>query len=376
MVSNNEDDLIGSAPGSDEDLKKIDFFYYKEVEKKQSIYFYNIPWWVYYFGAWAVIILGTLSIAIYTLLTPPKLSLIIKNRTHQIAPVQGLFYPPDFERNRQAEKNEFFQKIQRYKYAHLSPENTEVTPQGLKPVKSASGAAPWEVYGAEKSTKSGRRLVIIVRNLGISERNTGVVFDFPPQIVLNFSPYTRNLNQWVAYARGNGNEVIITLPLEPQNVATTDSGSLQLSSSNSTPVNLSLYNKILGLTTGYTGLIFSNDSRIITGTNPLLKTIMRDVSRRGLILVDNRLASNTTLALNRDARNLGIPYRAIDWSLTQNFPEKDVRSRLRRLESLIARKRTTVALFSSHPLTLSLLSEWIKKTDSQNIQLVPLTQIL
>ena len=80
-----------------------------------------------------------------------------------------------------------------------------------------------------QDTNARARVAIIVEGLGLnSEATEAAIKSLPASVTLAFSPYTRDLQDWLRRATEAGHEVLVEVPLESNRFPADDPGPLGL----------------------------------------------------------------------------------------------------------------------------------------------------
>ncbi|HEX5483352.1 MAG TPA: divergent polysaccharide deacetylase family protein [Terriglobia bacterium] len=111
-----------------------------------------------------------------------------------------------------------------------------------------------------------------------------------------------------------------------------------------------------------------------TSDSALMAEVMTELRRRHLFFVDSRTSANS-LAL-RAARRAGLPafYRSVFLDDTKSVPY--TLNQLRLLGRLAQRRGAALAIGHPYPTTLSALAQFLPEMKRNNIELVPVSQLL
>jgi hypothetical protein len=124
---------------------------------------------------------------------------------------------------------------------------------GQLPIIGSDGTAPWKYY-AKPFAESDRRprIAVIVTGLGLNAALTQIAINhLPGNVTLAFDPYTDRLNDWMAQARAQGHEVLIGVPMEPNDYPDSDPGPATLLTSLSASDNKQRLEWTLARASGY-----------------------------------------------------------------------------------------------------------------------------
>ncbi|HWC63268.1 MAG TPA: divergent polysaccharide deacetylase family protein, partial [Rhizomicrobium sp.] len=104
------------------------------------------------------------------------------------------------------------------------PALVENSPSGPLPRIADDGRKPMNVYAAP-AAPGKFRIAIVVSGLGVSEKATAAALAaLPSGVTLGFAPYAGDVQRWVNQARQSGHEVLLEVPMEPQDFPDSDPG--------------------------------------------------------------------------------------------------------------------------------------------------------
>jgi len=133
----------------------------------------------------------------------------------------------------------------------------EQTEMGLLPRIAEAGGTAFDTY-ARPETKldaAKPKVAIIVTGLGLSRATTEAALSAMPQeVAMALNVYARGLDFWVARAREDGHEVLLSVPLETSAFPFRDPGPDALRVLYSPEENVQKLHSILGRTAGYFGI--------------------------------------------------------------------------------------------------------------------------
>ncbi len=245
---------------------------------------------------------------------------------------------------------------------------------GFKPVLGPDGLIAWQEY-ARPYTGSGDapRIAIMVTDIGLNTRSSNAAIDnLPGQVDLAFSPYGRNLQDWMNKGRAKGHEGFLMIPTEPINYPANDPGPHTLITDFSPRDNLLRLDWVLSQVTGYVGVINHMGSKF-TASEEALTPILTDLSGRGLMLVDAR-SSRFSMAA-RIARGLNMPRAVNDRYIGNVITSEEIQRQLRELESTANTLGVALGLARATPLTINEIAAWAETLGDKGIELVPVTAV-
>ena len=254
------------------------------------------------------------------------------------------------------------------------PDLSEESPHGLLPITAEDGRQAWKVYAKPfVYQNTNPRVSIVVRGLGQSVSATNAAINLlPGNVTLAFDPYTPNLTDWMKKARAAGHEVMLMVPLEPTNFPYDDPGPLGLMTVNAPEENRLRLEKILGLMTGYIGVMTSMGSKFNTSEEHL-RLFLEVIKKRGLMLLEGAINSKTLAP--KIATEIGLP-----WALTNvvldSIPTKaEIDIQLAELEAVLAKKSAVVAIAEGYPSSIERIGAWTTDLAAKNFVLAPLSAL-
>jgi polysaccharide deacetylase 2 family uncharacterized protein YibQ len=253
------------------------------------------------------------------------------------------------------------------------PALIENSPSGPLPRISDDGRKPMNIYAAP--SPSGKfRIAIVVSGLGVSDKATmAALAALPAGVTLGFAPYAGDVQNWVNQARGAGHEVLLEIPMEPQDFPDSDPGPHTLRAGVDEAANLQRLTWTLTRFTGYAGTTNLLGQRFLSEPGALAPA-MTYLARRGLYFFDNGTAAQSAAA--QVAVTTATPFAGTDEMIDgiQAGPEID-----RRLSTLEDEARTHGSAIGSgflYPVTVDRIAAWAKGLQGRGFVLVPVSAIV
>ncbi len=241
---------------------------------------------------------------------------------------------------------------------------------GPLPKIAEDGRTSWKAYARPFDAADERaRIAIVLVGLGLSRAATeAAIARTPTAVNLAFDVYAKNLDDWVRAARQGGHEVLLTVPMEPDDFPATDPGPYALLASQDAPEKLRTLEFILSRFAGYVGVLALTDSKLAqdeTQIRPVLEAL-RD---RGLMYLGGA-DSGTKIAAAIGLAS-APPYLVLDTSPTAVA----IDTQLAALEGLARERKAAVAVASPYPSTLTRLAAWAETLEKKNIALAPVSAL-
>jgi uncharacterized protein len=231
----------------------------------------------------------------------------------------------------------------------------------------------WQRFAAHHGETGGRPLVaVVIDDMGLDRRRSERAIRLPGPLTLSYLTYARHLAEQTAAARAAGHELMVHLPMEPENM-TVDPGP------NALKVELAdeeLDRRIAWALSRFPGFVGINNhmgSRF-TADRGGMERVMAALSRHGLLWLDSRTTPDT--AGPRTARDAGVPFAERAVFLDNETGPTELWARLAELASLAHRTGYAVAIGHPYDATLQALAEWLPTVTDQGLALVPVSAIV
>ena len=231
----------------------------------------------------------------------------------------------------------------------------------------------WQRFAVTTEIPSESPMIaIVVDDLGVNVRNAARTISLPGPLTLAFMSYARNLQAQTETARAAGHELMLHLPMEPQD-RTADPGPNVLLTRLPVEENLRRLRWALERFEGYIGVNNHMGSRF-TQDEEGMALVMNELSARGLMFLDSRTARGSVSGPL--ARRYGVPIVGRDVFL-DNVPKADqVRSRLDELETIARIYGRAIGIAHPHKGTIEALEAWLPSLNARGLTLVPLSAFL
>ena len=257
---------------------------------------------------------------------------------------------------------------------HPDPALIEESPSGPLPRIGPDGRKPWRVYSRPYNKLTDRpRIAVVVSDVGIAEETTDQAIGLPGAVTLALAPYARNLADVVQRARDAGHEVLLTLPMEPNDYPRSDPGPYALLTSLDRAENMKRLEWVLGRATGYIGLA-SYQAGAFGNAPRLLSPVMKALSDRGLVYLETRPRDVGT-ALTAAGR-AGAPHAAVDIVADADLTRATILRRLNEAEVLANAQGTAIVMIHPYPMAMARVQRWAESLDAEGPKLSPLSAVI
>lgn len=260
-----------------------------------------------------------------------------------------------------------------------APDNAliESSRYGKLPRIAANGQTPSRRYARPSAVsvlpRQGEpaRIAILINGMGLSEQiTTEAIAKLPGQVTLAFSPYGRNLQEWVRRSRADGHEVMLQIPLEPFDYPDNDPGPQTLLTGLTPEENLKRLLWLMGRFTGYIGVTNHMGAKFAAAQNSFLP-VLEELRRRGLVYVDDGTSSRSTAG--QIARDLGLGFSVAHVQLDAGGTPGSIEKALQKLESIALENGHAIGVGTSLPATIEQISTWAAALERKGIILIPVS---
>ncbi|MEO8559100.1 MAG: divergent polysaccharide deacetylase family protein, partial [Rhodospirillales bacterium] len=256
-----------------------------------------------------------------------------------------------------------------------NPVFQENSPYGALPRIAADGRLPWIVNDARFDHRTRTpRISILLIGLGLDVKTTeDAIVKLPPEVSLAFLPYTPNLDRWTKLARDFGHEVLLSLPLESGDPATQQAlGPRMLGAQATDAENLDRLRWVLSRASGYTGLVTWEGESFLANEKASL-SVLQEISNRGLLLVDSRMAKPNTV--QQLAGPIGLPFAKSRGFIDEPRDAAAIDANLATLEDLAKRNNFAMAMAVAFPISIERLVNWSRTVTQRGFVLAPVTGV-
>ena len=260
-----------------------------------------------------------------------------------------------------------------YEYGALKSIKSKKNITGSKPSPTKASTAAWLRFAAVTPAQNGQpAIAIVMDDLGIDQRRTGVAIDLPAPITLAFIPYGYRLSTHTRRARENGHELLVHLPMEPLN-ANADPGKNALLKG---LTDKQLRSRIEWNLTRFQGFVGINNhmGSKFTAWERGMKLVVETLKDRGLIFLDSKTTKNTVGL--RLATALNVPNAARDVFLDNEISIKSIQRQLKLLERVARKSGSAIGICHPHDATVKVLRDWIPNAKKRGFILVPVSAII
>jgi len=246
---------------------------------------------------------------------------------------------------------------------------------GQIPRVGIDGAKVSDVYARpfDPAKAEGPRIAIVVTGLAVSSATTSEAMSkLPGPVTFAFAPYGTDVDRLATRARGEGHELLLQLPMEPFDYPDNDPGPQTLLTTLAPEQNIDRLQWLMSRFQGYVGVANFMGARF-TANDQALAPILREISKRGLIYVDDG-TSPRSLAGQIAGANM-LPFAKAAMVLDMVPTPAEVDRALVKLEGMARDKGFAVGIVSALPVSIDRLAAWTKTAESRGFVLVPITAV-
>jgi len=251
-------------------------------------------------------------------------------------------------------------------------ELVEESQYGPLPRVATDGRRPIDVYARPSRyvvAKAGDppRVAILVTGLGLPDAPAGdVLKGLPAPISVAYGAYGRNLQESVSRARDEGHEVLLQIPLEPNNYPTVDPGPHTLLTTLPPQENMKRLQWLMSRYTGYVGVTNHMGDKF-EATSASLTPVLEELKQRGLLYVDDGSVKDSTVS--QVAGAIGLDYSVASMQIDPG----NLAKQLAQLEAMAKERGSAIGVVKASPATVKQLSDWAAKLEAKGFVLVPVS---
>jgi polysaccharide deacetylase 2 family uncharacterized protein YibQ len=256
------------------------------------------------------------------------------------------------------------------------PDLIEQSAYGPLPRVSPDGRKPREAYArrAPPVAAGTPRIALVISGMGLSQTGTqNAITALPKDVTLAFAPYGSSLQRWVDKARADGHEVLLQVPLEPDNYPEQDPGEHTLLVSTDHRAIEQDLQWVLGRVTSYAGVMNYMGARF-TSDDHAMMPFLGEVGERGLYYLDDGSSPQSHSDVVGEA--LQVPVVKADRILDQGRSAGEIGRELDALEAIARTRGIAVGVASAFPTSVETIAKWAREAPARGIVIVPASAAL
>lgn len=254
----------------------------------------------------------------------------------------------------------------------IDARTSERSQTGVLPRISETGLLPRLVYARPFAPTARPMIGIVMTGVGIGARGTSdAIARLPGEVTLAFAPYGRDLENQVLRARRDGHEILLQVPMEPQDYPDSDPGPHTLKAQAPLRENIERLHWLMSRFQGYIGLTNFMGGRLMAETGPY-GGLLEEINRRGLMFLDDGTAPQGKTA--DIGSRIGLPVLVAD--RVHEASGKPLETLLREAEDLARRNGRAILTVPALPANIEKLVAWERGLAAREIVLAPISAIL
>ena len=251
------------------------------------------------------------------------------------------------------------------------PQQKKTGPKDKKQVKEAKKHAESLVAGSFEKTSL---IAIVIDDLGQDVKQAKEVLALPGNITVAVLPGLAQSKDVANLAKQAGHEVLLHMPMEPlkNHEKTKTPGTL---SADMTPMAfLTTVSDDVESVPGAVG-VNNHEGSALTENKEAMKFLMAELKTRNLFFLDS--LTNAKSVAYATAIEFGMKSARRDVFLDNEGDNPEyIRKQLDELVEIARNHGKAIGIGHPHPVTLSELRKWLAETDSQGIEIVPVSRLM
>ena len=241
----------------------------------------------------------------------------------------------------------------------------------LQAIAPAAGVvAPADISPVVTGNKI--RIAIVIDDLGPSYRDSRAAIALPASVTLAFLPYAERLDDLTRRAREAGHEMLVHMPMEPENMAQNNPGPQALTLSLEPDEIRARVRAALDSFDEHVGLNNHMGSRF-TADLPAMRLVLEELAQRNQLFFDSRTSPQSVGV--EVATSLNMKFVGRDVFLDNEIDAGLITAQLRTLERLARRQGHAVAIGHPYPETISAIRAWLPGAEARGVEIVPLSML-
>ncbi len=231
----------------------------------------------------------------------------------------------------------------------------------------------WLRFAAAQPEDRDRPMIaVVIDDLGLSVRDTRRAIAMPGPLTLAFLPYATELPVLAAEARAAGHELMVHMPMEPDNGGLDPGPNALLSREGRDSLRRKLVAN-LDRFHGYVGVNNHMGSRF-TADRSAMRDVMEVLHEHGLLFLDSRTTKETVAM--QVATDVGVPRAERDVFLDNDPRPSAIRVQTDLVEVTARAQGFAITIGHPHDTTLAVLEEWLPGLAERGFVLVPVSALV
>lgn len=257
-----------------------------------------------------------------------------------------------------------------------------VAPQPAKPAPQRGygfSAEPESYHAGSVSaapqllTPPRPRIAIVIDDIGPDYRQSLQALELHPKITMAILPYASKAATLAQQAQVKGHDIILHMPMEPDDLETNNPGPQALLSSLPPAEMQQRLVRALDTGAGYIGLNNHMGSRL-TQDPVAMRVVMDALRARNLFFLDSVTSPRSVGA--KVATQAGVAYARRDVFIDHVDEPQEIRQQLRRAEVVALAHGRAIIIGHPYRNTLSALQQWLPQLEKNGFEIVRLKELV
>nr|MCU0831999.1 divergent polysaccharide deacetylase family protein [Rhizobiaceae bacterium] len=176
------------------------------------------------------------------------------------------------------------------------------------------------------------------------------------------------LDRWMQAARRDGHEILLQVPMQPQDGAAP--GRHTLETGLGPDENRARLHRALARTTNYVGIMNFMGARF-TADEAAFAPVMAELSARGLMYLDDGTSARSLAPAS--SQTAGVPFAQADMMIDVQRQPGAILQRLNDLEQIARSQGLAVGVGSAFEETVQTVANWMNEAKMRGIEFVPVS---
>lgn len=226
-------------------------------------------------------------------------------------------------------------------------------------------------YTLKDEDKNKAKVVLVFTNLGLNKLDTGAALELSNKITLGFSPYAQDIKELVENARNKGFEVLMNIPMQPNDYPVNDFGPHVLLNNLATAENLSRLDSVIFCSDRIVGTSMPNESFFNSQSN--MSIVLEELKKNKLIFSYGNISKRYDI--EETARLSNIKLAPADLIIDENLNQDKIISNLSKLERIAQKNGFAVGYVSLSRLSIDIVKTWMKQLDCKKTIVVSISNL-
>ena len=238
--------------------------------------------------------------------------------------------------------------------------------------KPSDDAPKWQEYAVAPHKSNKPRLAIVIDDMGMVLSALDYIPQLPKTINFAFLPYAENLDWQTRQIKDAGHELMVHLPMQPKNKRA-NPGHNALEAEMEMDDLSALIDWNLDRISDYVA-VNNHMGSYLTEKKPQMDLVMKKLEARGVFYLDSMTSNKSVGALTASQNN--VPYLERDVFLDNVRDPEKIKIQILKAIKLAKKRGYAIAIGHPYPETMQLLANWDTVYEFQEVELVPISQVM